>query len=243
MKKILILPDLHAPYHDKKAFELVVKVGMSQKPDTIVTLGDFADFYCVSAHDRDPNRQGNLEWEVEAANRALDALDAIKPKNKIFIAGNHENRLERYLMQKAPELFNMVKISEILKLKKRGWKYIPYRSHATVGKLNLTHDIGSAGRGAVFRAIDTFQHNIVTGHTHRMAYIVEGNAKGEAHVSCSLGWLGDSAAADYMHTVKAHRDWCLGFGFGYETKSGVVHLQPVPIVNYSCVVGGRYYKV
>jgi predicted phosphodiesterase len=242
VKKVLIVPDVHVPYHDKRAWKLMLKAAGVINPDAIIIQGDFADFYAVSAHDKDPNRAKNLEFEVDAANSALDELDALGAKLKLFVAGNHENRLERYLATRAPELFNMVEIPKLFKLKDRGWKYTPYKSSTEYGKLNVTHDCGYSGQNAVQKALDTFQHNVTTGHTHRMAYLVQGNARGEAHVSASFGWLGDKDQADYMHKVKANRDWALGFGIGYRTAAGVVHLQPVPIINYQVVVEGQLVK-
>lgn len=242
MKKILFIPDAHIPYHDKRAWRVLLRAARVFKPNKLVILGDFADFYCVSSHDKDPNRKNNLEWEVGEVNKKLNQLDELGADSKHFIAGNHENRLERYLATKAPEIFNMVEIPKLFKLKERGWDYTPYKDTKAIGKLNATHDVNTAGRNAVYRALDTFQHNVVTGHTHRLGYVVEGNAKGEAHVSASFGWLGDKEQADYMHKVKANRDWALGFGTGYQLDNGIVHVQPVALVNYGCMVEGQYVR-
>lgn len=240
MKKILFIPDSHIPYHDKKAWALMLKAAKVFKPDIINIQGDFADFYAVSSHSKNPNRKRNLEFEVDAVNKALDQLDTIGAKKKIYVSGNHEDRLERYLQDKAPELFNVVKIPDLLDLKERGWQYVPYKSDTRIGKLYSTHDTGCAGRSAVFRNVDAYQHNVVTGHTHRLAYIVEGNAKGEAHVSASFGWLGDVRTVDYMQRITAARSWALGFGVGYLLDSGVVHVTPIPIVNYGIIIEGKH---
>lgn len=243
MKKIFFCPDSHIPYHDKKAWALMLKAMKMFKPDIINIQGDFADFYAVSSHSKDPNRKRNLEFEVNAVNEALDQLDDLGAKKKIYVSGNHEDRLERYLMDKAPELFNVVKIPDLLNLKKRGWQYVAYKSDTRIGKLYSTHDTGCAGRNAIFRNLDAYQHNVVAGHTHRMAYIVEGNAKGESHVSASFGWLGDVRTVDYMQRVTAARSWTLGFGIGYLLDNGVVHVTPIPIINYGCLIEGKYIKV
>lgn len=244
LKSILIIPDVHVPYHDKRAWSLLLKVGRSLKPHYLYTLGDFADFFGVSSHSKDPNRVLKMDLEVAAANAALDELDALNAKKKMFIAGNHEDRLTRYLQDTAPELFNLVGIPQLLNLKKRGWGYVPYKNDTQLGKLNFTHDVGHAGRGSVFQCLDTYQHSIITGHTHRLAYVVEGNAKGEYKLSAQFGWLGDVKEADYMHRAKALKNWALGFGFGYiDDKTGIAYLNPVPIVGYTCVVNGKKYKV
>lgn len=243
LEKILICPDVHIPYQSEKGWKLFLKVAKEFKPDHLVVIGDFLDFYAVSSHSKNPKRANKLDEEIEAGKRALDQLDALKVKNKYYIAGNHCDRLQRYLQDKAPELFSFISVPELLGLKKRGWKYVPYRKGMKLGKLHLTHDVGAAGRYAVYKCLDTYQHSIVTGHTHRLAYIVEGNAVGEFKLSAQFGWLGDAEQVDYMQQAKVNKDWALGFGIGYlDPKTGIVYLQPVPIINYSCVVNGKIFK-
>ena len=238
--KYLIIPDCHIPYHDRKAFALMLKAAGVLRPDVIINLGDFSDFYCVSSHDKNPNRTTHLEDELKEVNTCFDLLDGLGAKQKVFIAGNHEDRLERYLMTKAPELFNLVQIPELFHLKERGWEYIPYKKHFKVGHIYITHDTGRAGRYAIYQSLADVGTNTVIGHTHRLSYAVEGNAEGKSNVAASFGWLGDFEKIDYMHRIRCLRDWTLGFGIAYfDTKTNIMHIQPVPIVEYQCVVEGK----
>jgi len=243
LRTILYVPDVHRPYHDEKAFQLMLKVAKDIGVDQIEVLGDFLDFYSVSSFSKDPNRASRLDSEVASGNVGLDQLDSLGATTKVYIAGNHEDRLERYMRDKAPQVFNMVRLEKILKLKQRGWQFVPYKSDHKTGKLFSTHDVGATGRFAIYRSIEIYQHNTVTAHTHRMAYMVEGNASGETHISCSFGWLGDVNMIDYEHRAKVLRDCTLGFGLGYlDVRTGNVFLVPVPIVDYQCVVNGKLYK-
>jgi hypothetical protein len=84
---------------------------------------------------------------------------------------------------------------------------------------------------------------VVSGHTHRLAYIVEGTATGECKLSATFGWGGDVEQIDYMCLAKARKDWALGLGIGYlEPSSGFVYLSPVPIVHGTCVVNGQLFR-
>ncbi len=140
LKRLFFCPDSHIPYEDKDAFELMLRAASIFKPDTFIIGGDFADFYSVSSHNKDPSRGNDLQKEVDAVKARLDEIQKrVKPKEKVFICGNHEERLERYLMSEAPALWNSVKIPNILGLKERGWRYIPYRDHVKIGKLHVTH--------------------------------------------------------------------------------------------------------
>ena len=222
----------------------MLRVGEALKPDIIIANGDVADFYSVSSHSKDPSRGLNFRKEIELVNKEiLDPLDALGAKRKILTLGNHEDRLRRYLEDKASELHGIIDIPGLFQLKERGWEMVPYKQDIRIGKLHITHDVGSAGRYNVFKCLDTYQGNIVTGHTHRFSYIVEGNAKGEHMVSAQFGWLGDSTKVDYMASVNVRRNWSLGFGIGYlDTTTRNVHLTPVPVVGYRAVVEGSLYR-
>lgn len=243
LSPILVVPDTHAPYHDEDAWQLMLDVARDLKPETIVCIGDLADFYSVSAHSKDPARRASLKDEVAVVRQKRAELDALGASRKVFCEGNHEYRLARYLQDKAPELFDVIDVPNVLELTANGWEFIPYRNHKRRGAVHYTHDVGSAGRYAAFRALDTYQHSNITGHTHRLVYIVEGNAVGESKLSASFGWLGDVEQIDYMHRAKAKKDWSLAFGAGYEDQqTGHAFLIPVPIVEYRCVWNGKLYK-
>ena len=240
LERILFIPDSHIPYEDKVAFELMLKAGRSFRPHHTIIKGDFADFYDVSDHSKDPNRRFKLNEEVDRVKERLDDVLSLGARNNVYVAGNHEDRLERYLREKAPELFNMISIPKILELKEKGFKYVPYKQAYKIGKLNITHDTGNAGRYAHYKSLDDFQHNIVIGHTHRVGYAVEGDANGNRHVTAMFGWLGNVEEIDYLHRVKAIKNWSLGFGIGYlEPKSGIVYLVPVPIIKNTCLIEGK----
>lgn len=242
MRRILIVPDVHRPYHDQRAWKLMMKAARWFKPNSVVVIGDFADFYSVSSFSKDPTRLSQLDEEIADCNLGLDELDDLGCEGKIFVAGNHCERLQKYLMDRAPALFSVLKVEKLFKLRERGWKYVPYKKHLKLGKLYLTHDVGSFGRTSVHKALDTYQHSVLTGHSHRLAYVVEGNAAGKQMLSAQFGWLGDVEQVDYKHQIRAMRDWALGFGIAYEeSSSGLVFVQPVPIVKYKCVIQGKMF--
>jgi hypothetical protein len=91
--------------------------------------------------------------------------------------------------------------------------------------------------------MDTFMHSVVTGHAHRLQYVVEGDATGGARVSALFGWLGDIEQIEYMSRARAMRDWAQGFGIGYlDPTTQNVHLVPVPVVERKVVVEGILYE-
>lgn len=247
LEPILFVPDTHHPFADMKAWKILLKVGRALKPRHLVIIGDFMDCAAVSFHSKSPDRRALLKDEIEYANKRLDELDRLGAKDKRYLGANHEFRTERYIADKAPELFGLVTIPDLLHLAERGYKYTPYRQADKLGKLFLTHDVGAAGRTATFKALDSFQHSVITGHAHRMQMIVEGNAAGEQKVSAQFGWLGSSDQVDYIHKFKILKEWALGLGIGYlHPKTGVCYVTPIPIVKvgktYTCVMNGVLYE-
>lgn len=244
LKKILFIPDTHVPHHDKKAWKLVLQAIRVFKPQRVAFLGDFADYDAVSSHAKDPARSRLFSHEIAAVNKCLDEYDAAAEDAGIetthFQLGNHEDRLSRYVADKAPELHGLVDTEDLLRLKDRGYKVTQYLDSFELGHLNITHAAGSgSGATAIVRANTQWQDNIIGGHTHTLGIMYFGNAKGRVHISATLGWLGDRKKVNYLKRVQANRSWTLGFGIAYMEPNGVVHMQAVPLINYKCVVEGR----
>lgn len=242
VEKWLLVPDCHVPYHDKAAVGLMIRAAESIGIKNVAILGDFCDMFAVSNHPKPPNRRLDLQWEIDCVNEELNVFDKVFTGEKKFISGNHCHRVERFLTDKAPALFHTIKIDKLLRLKERGWAYTPYKEFTKIGKLNLTHDCGKAGPNAHRDAMQAFQSNAVIGHTHMLAYAVEGSARGEAHVGAMFGWLGDINAVDYMYRIKALRNWAHGFGIAYIEPDGTAHVVPIPIVKGAVCVEGRIIR-
>lgn len=240
LERILIIPDTHVPFEDGGAFAVLMAAARVLRPHTIVFLGDFADFMSVSFHPRTLSVRGyTLEEEVAAVNARLDEIQALGATRVVFCKGNHEYRLERYLSEKAPELFGLVDTAALFRFAERGWECVEYRHHLKIGKMHFTHDVGHAGIYAHRQSRMAYEGNVVIGHVHRCSMEVAGTSKGPSHVGIALGWLGDKKAIDYMHAAKAAQ-WTLAFGIAYhERDTGNVHVVPIPIVDYRCVVEGH----
>lgn len=241
LRRVLFFPDAHTPYHDKRALEGLImgQVIPAFTWDTLVVLGDWWDNYSISTHIKTPTRERSWKRESAVGKQLLRTLAAVPSQRRILIKGNHEQWLEKLLADRVPALYEEV----VDKARHpQGWEVIPYMDSTTIGKLNVTHDLGYAGINSTQQSLVACGDNIVIGHNHNLTYLVRGNAKGEAHVGASFGWLGDYRKIDYRHKMRARRDWVLGFGIGYLQDNGVIHIQPVPIINYGCVVEGKYFK-
>lgn len=207
------------------------------RPDLVVFIGDFGDNYSVSAHSKDPSRKDLLVEEVEAVNRELDKVNC----DAVFIEGNHEDRLRRYLWDHAPKLLGATSVEKLYKIRERGWRHVAYRDFFKLNNVTYTHDLGRSGVYAARQSLMDLGGNLVFGHTHRGGVAFQGEVKGSAHFSLNVGWLGDVAKVDYMHKARALRDWQLGFGTVIHEGPKAAFGQFHPIVKGMCRVDGRTY--
>lgn len=243
LNSVLVIPDTHTPHHDKRAWSIIEKIGRHRRPHSVIHMGDWWDCYLLSRFSKDPTRQLTLKDEIQAVRAQRAEVDSWKPKVKKFIEGNHEDRLRRYLQDKAPELFELTSTDELLELTKNGWEFTPYMDDTKLGKVYFTHDTGGGGKYSTARSLETYQHSVVVSHHHAIQMFVTGDATGQYQVGAQFGWLGDIDQVDYMHRIKVKRTWALGCGWGYhDTKTGLVYLQAVPIVDYTACIEGKVYR-
>lgn len=254
LRIVLLIPDTHRPYHDRKAYGLMIRAYQDLVKKywdiaefEIVILGDYGDFYAASGHDKHPSVQQNLVIEVEDVIAGLDELDTLFPHaKKVYIEGNHEYRLERYLAKNAPALFGVTSTEHILKMNQRAnWSFINYspsQSYNVGGSvLRARHEpLGTSAKATATKAICS----LVYGHIHRLeeSHIV--GLDGTNHVCFSVGWLGDKRNDKIFNYVKGHHQWQMGFGVVFvDTSTNYFYHEKVHILdNYTCKVAGKIYK-
>lgn len=91
-RKILVVPDLHAPFHESGMFAEMLE--READADHVICIGDLGDAYALSRflkYERMPYRE---EWA--AVNLCMQELANRFPKVEIII-GNHDARLEKQL--------------------------------------------------------------------------------------------------------------------------------------------------
>lgn len=215
-KKALVIPDTHVPYHSKRGLDIVLEVAASISDlSEIVILGDFADFYAVNSHGKHPALLHTLIKEVEEVNACLDMIDAAFPSiRKVYLEGNHEYRLERYIHQNASALFGVTQWDHLFKLDKRpNWKavdYGPFQYHKVLGSdLFARHEPYSMSSAKASLAASSC--DLVYGHIHRVEETLTRRPDGSKVVNFSPGWLGDGRKKDVFGYVKRPPSWEMAF--------------------------------
>lgn len=225
-----ILPDAHIPYHDERAWQAALRVLRFVQPTHLKVMGDCADFYCVSSHDRSPTRASRLKEELAVVAEKLDELDALGIENKHICLGNHEYRLDRYIGRRAPELFGLVgtTTAELLNLKERGWTWTNYGDEHHVGATRMSHEFGDCGVHALKRALEATRSDCAIGHTHLLGSLdAEHPATGRTITATSFGWLGSFKDIDYANRTKIMSRWRHGVGVGFGRADGTMRRECV----------------
>jgi len=208
--KLAVLSDIHVPYHSIEALTAAFDKISEEKPDAILLNGDTVDFYGLSRFMKDA-RKRSLAHELKALNELLDVLAQFGAKI-IYKLGNHDERYEHYLMQKAPELLGIpeFELQHLLKAKERGMDVVGEKRIIKANKLNIIH---GHEYPSVFSPVNIARGlymkgkvSAMQGHNHAVSEHTESDMNGEIVTTWSVGCLCELNPA-YMPLNK----WSHGF--------------------------------
>lgn len=222
-RRIGIICDVHFPYHDYNALKTALRKLYEYEIDTLVLNGDIVDFYSVSFWEKRPDRR-NLNQERSLVLKALEKIREIfKDAKIIYKEGNHEERLERFLSRKAPELYDIeeLKVDNFLKLRDFGISYVKDKRRIQAGELDIIHGHEYRSYASVNIAISFLRKafkNILLGHFHRRQEDTKKTIQDELVGCWVVGCLSD-LKPDYA----PNNEWTHGFAFVELFESG--HFQ------------------
>jgi predicted phosphodiesterase len=200
---ILVIQDLHIPYHDVKAITAALNYGKEQKVNTIVINGDLIDFHQISRFQKDP-RKRSVKQEFDATRQFLVELRRAFPRAHIYYnKGNHCVRWEYYLMSKAPEIFDdpYFELENRLQLNSVRVHLLSDKTIIKAGGLSITHGHTilrgifapvNAARGVFLKT----KQSTLIGHTHKISEHTETTLDGKIITCWSVGCLSE-LAPDY----------------------------------------------
>lgn len=179
--KILVIGDAHVTNGQSlRRFDwLAHYISTIEDLTHVVIIGDFLTYNSLSAWDRDKRlvMEGRrLQKEVDAGKAAIEKIQEVclqVPCRKVFIEGNHEHRLRRYV-ETHPELESGdFTTASMLHLEEMGWKWVPYRSYEVIGGIHFTHiPFGKSkeisGKDICSKAELVTTSSVVFGHTHEL---------------------------------------------------------------------------
>ena len=215
-KKLGVFGDVHIPYHDNTALEVMFKKFEEEKVDSIFINGDLLDFYQLSFHENDP-REVHFKGEIEAGKEFLAYIRSRFPDIPIYyITGNHENRFERYLRIKASELLDIdeCRLDVILHVAEYKIEYLPFRSKVVFGDYTIEHGDKIPGAGGVVPArtlLMRLKSNSIVNHFHKSSESsqrIYGVGEPTNIRAYSLGCMCD-LAPEYMEINEWNHGFCI----------------------------------
>lgn len=230
--KALILSDVHIPFHDPVSLGVALQYGFDRNADLVLLNGDITDHYALSRWELDPKLR-DFPAEVRATKLFLASIREGFPTARIiFKQGNHEERFERYLRLKAPDLLGLPEFEwgSVFGLDDLKIELVKDKRPIRLGQLNVIHgheyvfsisNPVNPARGMYLRA----KNHVLGGHFHQSSNHSEKTLEGKVVSAWSTGCLCG------LHPVyRPLNPWNLGFAFVEVEADGAFHVQNLRII-------------
>ncbi len=159
-KRILVISDLHIPYHHKDSFAFLREIKKEYKPDFVVNIGDLLDFHAINMHTHDPDLY-SAGHELKAAKKFIKELESIYP-NMVEVESNHSSLVYRRALKYGMSREFLKDYGEFLGTKK--WKWV---EDLTLKMSNNEKCFFTHGRSAdILKVSQTMGMSAVQGHYH-----------------------------------------------------------------------------
>lgn len=224
MIRFVAFGDVHSETkYVKKLFDFCKRF----KPTHIILCGDIFDFSDISDYERHKLNSIGLNQcikntlnEIKWGKQLLDYIDEnFKKSRKYFIEGNHDVRFDKFFTYEYPQAeYN--KLSEVIKLKERGWERIELGGYLKIGKLYFMH--GERFQGDLFakQAAMKLRKNVRLWHNHtNQSYTITSPLDSSDIVECkSIGCL---CSKDPVYLKGITNRWINSFLVGFiDEKTG-----------------------
>lgn len=249
MKRFVIVPDVHVPFHCRDSVSLVTKIikDLSASKDSngtlsgLVQLGDALDAFQISSYSKDPSRRNLLVDDIDEWKKILNEWSRHLPRNSSIhlLEGNHEHRLSRYIANQCRDLHGLVPDWPTLlglpirnKVGVHRWFWHKYNKwdSCRIGDAVLSHGF-YYNEHVALQCLKKYRTNIIFGHTHRFQYVSDG-----FNYAVSLGHISDEKETAHQPTPSG---WKKAIGILHVENSGKTHFEPVLIDSRKVVVYGK----
>lgn len=255
----IILNDVHGSMMDRSAVEAFLSDLKDWDPDEVILNGDIIECggFLAAHHTLGyvAQTEYTLQDDIAAGNWLLDCIQKAAPRATIhYIEGNHEDRLERWIIDQTMRhsrdsefLRQLIGPENMLRLKERGISYYRRGEHhipglppgwIKLGKIFFVHELGG-GKNAASAAVGRTAGNVVFAHTHQSdesTMVLPG-------VGLVKAW--NPGCLCQMQPLWRHSNptnWSHGYAVQFVAKSGeFLHLN-IPIWNGKSLAGNLHGK-
>jgi len=170
--KVLVLSDIHVPYHNTHALDAAIEYGKEKGVNAVIINGDFLDCYQISSYEKDPSKRSFAE-ELKMGKEILEIIRiCFKEAKIVYVMGNHEERYEKYMFSKAPELLGIdaLDMYQLLDFGHLGIDIVRNKRYLELGNLTLLHGhelAGSSSSGVARALYNKTRTFAMCGHHHQ----------------------------------------------------------------------------
>jgi UDP-2,3-diacylglucosamine pyrophosphatase LpxH len=235
-----IISDLHVPYQDQKALSVALKMIQYFRPNNVIMNGDMLDCVQLSRFNKEPLEPSSLAKHVEELCQIIRKIQ--RYSNVIYVEGNHEQRVQKYINDRAPELHGLISIERLFDgYLRKSMEYVrttPGESMMTWNDDLLIGHFNKAAKNTCYTVkllVEKYMTNVVQAHTHRLGeYAIRGYDKTLRGWEC--GCLCD-LDPDYV----AKPNWQQGF-LVYTRNGDGWNMEIVHIEDGRALFRGKVYK-
>jgi predicted phosphodiesterase len=214
MSKVLIVSDLHFPFHHKPSYKKLMRMLIKEKPTHVVQIGDVLDQYVFSKYSKDPGIS-DVERGLKDAQEFWEQVRKYCPRAlRIQILGNHDLRLSKRISERMPELSSFFSHKDLYKFK--GVTMMSSdRDYVVIDGVVYCH-------GWLSHSIDHakfFNKPCVHGHRHRPAIETYGKLW-----SMDTGYMADPASKPLSYTMSKFTKWTHACGIVEDGKPRLILL-------------------
>lgn len=276
IKCAVILPDMQCGFrrdisngslsstHDRRAMMVALKLIRYLNPDRVIMLGDNLDLAEMSTkYLTTPDFYFTTQAALVELSWWLAEIRFINDNTKIdYIGGNHENRLNKYLNEKALSMYGLkavnnlkgppaMSIENLLSLDNMDIEYHQYPSGRVAINNNLICIHGEVAKGGsgstVSEVVKSARVSTIQGHIHRheVATKTTWDAKDNFHMytAASFGCLckiDPGAVPGMLH----RQNWQQGIGVVWYEEDGAeqFRMEFVPIIDGRAIYGDDIFE-
>lgn len=194
-KRIAGLFDIHVPYHNMAALTAAISFCKKEKVDAVLLGGDFWDFYQLSRFLKDPTKR-HFSEELKSGTTIINIIQKELDCKIYFKYGNHEERYDHFLFQKAKELIGVEEfaLDELIKKRLPNIEIIKDKRIIRTNGLNIIH--GHEYTQGVFSPVNVARGlflrgktSALQGHSHQTSEHTESDMNGKITTTWSVGCL------------------------------------------------------
>lgn len=244
----VVVNDLQIPFQDEKAVNVILKFIKEKQPKIIVLNGDIIDCFEVSAFTKSVWVESSFKKEISQTKAFLSELRLTCPDSRIiFIEGNHEFRIKKYLNNYAREIafLDILNLEYLLDLSLYNIEYIQVKkglnsfadNFIKIDELYIGH-FNRVNKHSGYTAKNLADDKgvcLIQGHTHRGGTYYKTLINGTI-----IRAFENFCLCDQSPNYLVNPNWQLGFTIVLFNEQHYVY--PIELINYSFFWGDKYYR-